>query len=59
MRAERHADVRELADGLGLFPEPAGYCGAIEIELFNEKLSARDGAEVLRERAERCVGWVR
>jgi hypothetical protein len=51
--------VRELADGLGLFPEPAGYCGAIEIELCNEKLSARDGAEVLRERAERCVGWVR
>ncbi|HET6855932.1 MAG TPA: sugar phosphate isomerase/epimerase family protein [Streptomyces sp.] len=39
--------------------EAAGYDGPIEVEIFNEALWARDGAEVLAEVAERfveCVG---
>ncbi|MGW2230825.1 sugar phosphate isomerase/epimerase family protein [Streptomyces formicae] len=37
---------RALVDG-------AGYAGAIEVEIFNEDLWARDGGEVLRETARR------
>ncbi|MEU6825522.1 sugar phosphate isomerase/epimerase family protein [Streptomyces atriruber] len=33
--------------------DAAGYRGAIEVEIFNEELWARDGGEVLRETAER------
>ncbi|CAM5494788.1 Sugar phosphate isomerase/epimerase OS=Streptomyces tendae OX=1932 GN=GUR47_08700 PE=4 SV=1 [Streptomyces tendae] len=33
--------------------EAAGYTGAIEVELFNEGLWARDGREVLAETAAR------
>lgn len=35
--------------------EAAGYTGAIEVELFNDGLWARDGREVLAETAERFV----
>ncbi|MFJ9318374.1 sugar phosphate isomerase/epimerase family protein [Streptomyces globisporus] len=35
--------------------ESAGFDGAIEVEIFNEALWARDGAEVLAEVAERYV----
>ncbi|MES4879172.1 sugar phosphate isomerase/epimerase [Streptomyces sp. NBC_01723] len=35
------------------YVEAAGYTGAIEVELFNEALWARDGREVLAETAER------
>ncbi|MCQ9135687.1 sugar phosphate isomerase/epimerase family protein [Streptomyces hilarionis] len=35
--------------------ETAGYTGAIEVELFNDGLWARDGREVLAETAERFV----
>ncbi|MBK3590607.1 sugar phosphate isomerase/epimerase, partial [Streptomyces sp. MBT57] len=35
--------------------ESAGYDGPIEVEIFNEALWARDGAEVLAEVAERYV----
>lgn len=35
--------------------EAAGYTGAIEVELFNDALWARDGREVLAETAERFV----
>lgn len=35
--------------------ETAGYTGAIEVELFNDALWARDGREVLAETAERFV----
>ncbi|MFI9171386.1 sugar phosphate isomerase/epimerase family protein [Streptomyces lincolnensis] len=35
--------------------EAAGYTGAIEVELFNDVLWARDGREVLAETAERFV----
>ena len=38
--------------------DAAGYTGPIEVELFNEALWARDGAEVLRETAERFVAHV-
>ena len=37
------------------YVEAAGYDGAIEIELFNDGLWARDGREVLTETAERFV----
>ncbi len=37
------------------YVEAAGYTGAIEVELFNEELWARDGREVLAETAERFV----
>ncbi|MFD4608232.1 MULTISPECIES: sugar phosphate isomerase/epimerase family protein [unclassified Streptomyces] len=38
--------------------EAAGYTGAIEVELFNEELWARDGREALVETAERFVAHV-
>ncbi|MEU6666382.1 sugar phosphate isomerase/epimerase family protein [Streptomyces sp. NPDC046727] len=38
--------------------ETAGYTGPIEVELFNERLWARDGREVLVETAERFVEHV-
>ncbi|MFI2432328.1 sugar phosphate isomerase/epimerase family protein [Streptomyces sp. NPDC018693] len=38
--------------------EAAGYTGAIEVELFNDGLWARDGREVLAETAERFVTHV-
>ncbi|MEW2509128.1 sugar phosphate isomerase/epimerase family protein [Streptomyces sp. NPDC046870] len=38
--------------------EAAGYSGPIEVELFNERLWARDGREVLAETAERFVEHV-
>ncbi|MFJ5773487.1 sugar phosphate isomerase/epimerase family protein [Streptomyces sp. NPDC093094] len=38
--------------------EKAGYTGAIEVELFNDGLWARDGREVLAETAERFVRHV-
>ncbi len=38
--------------------ETAGYTGAIEVELFNDALWARDGREVLAETAERFVAHV-
>jgi len=38
--------------------EAAGYTGAIEVELFNEELWARDGREVLAETAARFVEHV-
>ncbi|MFI2640257.1 sugar phosphate isomerase/epimerase family protein [Streptomyces sp. NPDC018610] len=38
--------------------EAAGYTGAIEVELFNEELWARDGREVLAETARRFVEHV-
>ncbi|MFJ8779862.1 MULTISPECIES: sugar phosphate isomerase/epimerase [unclassified Streptomyces] len=37
------------------YVEAAGYTGAIEVELFNDVLWARDGREVLTETAERFV----
>ncbi|MFJ4198286.1 sugar phosphate isomerase/epimerase family protein [Streptomyces sviceus] len=37
------------------YVEAAGYTGAIEVELFNDALWARDGREVLAETAERFV----
>ncbi|MFE9306322.1 sugar phosphate isomerase/epimerase family protein [Streptomyces sp. NPDC006706] len=37
------------------YVETAGYTGAIEVELFNDELWARDGREVLAETAERFV----
>ncbi|WKX09317.2 sugar phosphate isomerase/epimerase [Streptomyces sp. NL15-2K] len=37
------------------YVEAAGYSGAIEVELFNDGLWARDGREVLAETAERFV----
>ncbi|MFE9019012.1 sugar phosphate isomerase/epimerase family protein [Streptomyces sp. NPDC007808] len=40
------------------YVETAGYAGAIEVELFNEGLWARDGHEVLAETAERFVEHV-
>ncbi|WP_326802521.1 sugar phosphate isomerase/epimerase [Streptomyces sp. NBC_01788] len=40
------------------YVEAAGYTGAIEVELFNEELWARDGREVLAETAERFVAHV-
>lgn len=36
----------------------AGYAGAIEVELFNDALWARDGREVLAETAARFVEHV-
>ncbi|MFJ3762573.1 sugar phosphate isomerase/epimerase family protein [Streptomyces sp. NPDC090080] len=40
------------------YVEAAGYTGAIEVELFNEGLWARDGREVLKETAMRFVEHV-
>ncbi|WP_445524463.1 sugar phosphate isomerase/epimerase family protein [Streptomyces cyslabdanicus] len=40
------------------YVEAAGYTGAIEVELFNELLWARDGREVLAETADRFVAHV-
>lgn len=40
------------------YVEAAGYTGAIEVELFNDALWARDGREVLTETAERFVAHV-
>ncbi|MEU6008039.1 sugar phosphate isomerase/epimerase family protein [Streptomyces sp. NPDC047453] len=40
------------------YVEAAGYTGAIEVELFNEELWARDGREVLAETADRFVDHV-
>jgi sugar phosphate isomerase/epimerase len=37
------------------YVEAAGYTGAIEVELFNDVLWARDGREVLAETAARFV----
>ncbi|MGW1398559.1 sugar phosphate isomerase/epimerase family protein [Streptomyces sp. NPDC002405] len=37
------------------YVEAAGYTGAIEVELFNDELWARDGREVLTETADRFV----
>jgi sugar phosphate isomerase/epimerase len=37
------------------YVEAAGYTGAIEVELFNDALWARDGREVLAETAERFM----
>ena len=37
------------------YVEAAGYTGAIEVELFNDALWARDGREVLTETAERFI----
>jgi sugar phosphate isomerase/epimerase len=37
------------------YVEAAGYTGAIEVELFNDALWARDGREVLAETAQRFV----
>jgi sugar phosphate isomerase/epimerase len=37
------------------YVEAAGYAGAIEVELFNDALWARDGREVLAETAQRFV----
>lgn len=39
--------------------EAAGYTGAIEVELFNDVLWARDGQEVLAETAERFAAHTR
>lgn len=44
-------DMREWRERV----EAAGYGGAIEVELFNEGLWARDGEEVLRETAGRYL----
>ncbi|MDX3802716.1 sugar phosphate isomerase/epimerase family protein [Streptomyces sp. AK04-3B] len=38
------------------YVEAAGYTGAIEVELFNDGLWARDGREVLAETAQRFTG---
>jgi sugar phosphate isomerase/epimerase len=40
------------------YVEAAGYTGAIEVELFNDVLWARDGQEVLTQTAERFVAHV-
>ncbi|WP_225828683.1 sugar phosphate isomerase/epimerase family protein [Streptomyces naphthomycinicus] len=40
------------------YVEAAGYTGCVEVELFNERLWARDGREVLAETAERFVEHV-
>ncbi|MFC9104689.1 MULTISPECIES: sugar phosphate isomerase/epimerase family protein [Streptomyces] len=40
------------------YVEVAGYTGAIEVELFNEGLWARDGREVLAETAQRFAAHV-
>lgn len=40
------------------YVEAAGYTGPIEVELFNERLWARDGREVLAQTAERFVTHV-
>ncbi|MFJ6560719.1 sugar phosphate isomerase/epimerase family protein [Streptomyces sp. NPDC091412] len=40
------------------YVEAAGYTGAIEVELFNDELWARDGREVLAETADRFVAHV-
>ncbi|MFI0163938.1 sugar phosphate isomerase/epimerase family protein [Streptomyces sp. NPDC017095] len=40
------------------YVEAAGYTGPIEVELFNERLWARDGREVLAETARRFVEHV-
>ncbi|GGQ01668.1 xylose isomerase [Streptomyces mutabilis] len=40
------------------YVEAAGYTGAIEVELFNEGLWARDGREVLAETAQRFAAHV-
>ncbi|MFF5479984.1 sugar phosphate isomerase/epimerase family protein [Streptomyces sp. NPDC012935] len=40
------------------YVEAAGYTGAIEVELFNDALWARDGREVLAETAARFVEYV-
>ncbi|WP_328484650.1 sugar phosphate isomerase/epimerase [Streptomyces sp. NBC_00377] len=44
----------DMREWLGYVTE-AGYTGAIEVELFNDGLWARDGREVLAETAERFV----
>ncbi|GGL70513.1 xylose isomerase [Streptomyces fumigatiscleroticus] len=41
------------------YVEAAGYTGAIEVELFNEELWARDGRELLAETARRFVEHTR
>ncbi|WP_019548393.1 sugar phosphate isomerase/epimerase family protein [Streptomyces sulphureus] len=43
--------------GLRRAAEAAGYTGPVEVELFNESLRARDGAEVLRETVERYLRY--
>ncbi|CAL9566811.1 hypothetical protein SUDANB105_04742 [Streptomyces sp. enrichment culture] len=47
-------DMREWKS----YVEAAGYTGAIEVELFNDELWARDGREVLAETAARFVEHV-
>ncbi|MET9729167.1 sugar phosphate isomerase/epimerase family protein [Streptomyces sp. NPDC006458] len=47
----------DMREWLG-YVEKAGYTGAIEVELFNDALWARDGREVLTETAERFVRHV-
>ncbi|CAL9450813.1 sugar phosphate isomerase/epimerase family protein [Streptomyces sp. enrichment culture] len=47
----------DMREWLG-YVEAAGYTGAVEVELFNDGLWARDGREVLRETAERFVAHV-
>ncbi|AXK33281.1 sugar phosphate isomerase/epimerase [Streptomyces armeniacus] len=44
--------------GFRALVDAAGYAGPVEVELFNEALWARDGAEVLAETAERYVRHV-
>ncbi|MFF7531956.1 sugar phosphate isomerase/epimerase family protein [Streptomyces bobili] len=44
----------DMREWLG-YVEAAGYTGAIEVELFNDALWARDGREVLAETAQRFV----
>ena len=48
-------DMREWQDHV----EAAGYTGAIEVELFNDALWARDGREVLAETARRFTEHTR
>ncbi len=47
----------DMREWLG-YVEAAGYTGAIEVELFNDGLWARDGREVLAETASRFVAHV-
>ncbi|MFF6980806.1 sugar phosphate isomerase/epimerase family protein [Streptomyces sp. NPDC008343] len=47
----------DMREWLG-YVEAAGYTGAIEVELFNDGLWARDGREVLRETVARFVEHV-
>ena len=47
----------DMREWLG-YVTAAGYTGAIEVELFNDGLWARDGLEVLAETAERFVAHV-